>query len=302
VHRQTVADRVRAGAQGGVMRSEAIEQFASLARDHWWFRARAAVYGDVLAAHHGLASPLAAGLDLGGGAGSMRTALDRVCSKVVALDRDVRLLGVAGGGVAADFARLPFGDARFDLVAAFDVLEHARDERAMLDEVERVLRPGGLFVASVPAHAWLHANNDRVAGHERRYSRSRLLAAVSSSRLRVEHLAWTNCLLFPPIAAAVMALKACERIRLLGPDPGHTNLSLRLPRACEQLLEACFRAESAVHARARTPFGHSLLLLARREQGPSASAATTTGASARADRGPAKARRAPSPMDSTRAA
>lgn len=284
------------------MEREAVEQFATLSREHWWFRARAAVYGDLLAAHHGLAAPLHAGLDLGGGAGSMRPALERVCSKVVSLDGDERLLRAAGGGVRGDFALLPFADSSFDLVAAFDVLEHARDERALLDEVERVLRPGGLFVASVPAHPWLYANNDRVAGHQRRYSRARLVDLVSSPRLRVEHHGWTNCLLFPPIAAAVLALKACERVGLLGRDPRHTNLSLRLPRGVERLLEAAFRAESGLQSRGWTPFGHSLLLLARRDQRLAPPRTANDAPRAPAAHATKQARRAPSPVDSTRAA
>jgi SAM-dependent methyltransferase len=284
------------------MQPEAVEQFADLSRHHWWFRARSAVYGELLHAHLGFAAPLGVGLDLGGGAGSMRAALERVCSKVLALDGDERLLRAAGGGVAADFERLPFGDSSLDLVAAFDVLEHARDERALLDEVERVLRPGGLFVASVPAHPWLYANNDRVAGHHRRYSRARLLEVVSSPRLRVEHDAWTNCLLFPPIVAAVLALKALERTRLLGRDPRHTNLSLRLPRALERSLESCFRAETSLQLRGLAPFGHSLLLLARREQQSAMPSATTRLAAPFAIRGPQRGRRSPSPKDSKSAA
>ena len=47
--------------------------------------------------------------------------------------------------------RLPFADGAFDSVSMLDVLEHTRDERATLAEVERVLRPGGLLVLTVPA-------------------------------------------------------------------------------------------------------------------------------------------------------
>ncbi len=284
------------------MEREALEQFASLSRDHWWFRARSFVYGEILAAHHGLAAPLGVGLDLGGGAGSMRGALARICSKVLALDGDERLLRVAGGGIAGDFARLPFGDGTLDLVAAFDALEHARDERAVLDEIERVLRPGGLFVASVPAHPWLYANNDRVAGHHRRYARRRLLEVVSSPRLRVEHHAWTNSLLFPSIAGAVLALKACEHARMFGRDPRHTNLSMRLPSACERLLEACFRAEVGLQLRGLTPFGHSLLLVARREPEHATNPVGIGAVAPRVEGRPLQARRAPSPRGSTRAA
>ncbi len=46
---------------------------------------------------------------------------------------------------------LPFADASFDSISLLDVLEHAPDDRKMLTEVARVLRPGGLLVMSVPS-------------------------------------------------------------------------------------------------------------------------------------------------------
>jgi SAM-dependent methyltransferase len=51
-----------------------------------------------------------------------------------------------------DTRSLPFGDGTFDSVSLLDVLEHmaADDQRALLAEVRRVLRPGGIFVVTVP--------------------------------------------------------------------------------------------------------------------------------------------------------
>jgi ubiquinone/menaquinone biosynthesis C-methylase UbiE len=46
--------------------------------------------------------------------------------------------------------RLCFGDSEFDSVSLLDVLEHAPDEGRLLDEVYRLLAPGGLLVLTVP--------------------------------------------------------------------------------------------------------------------------------------------------------
>ena len=52
--------------------------------------------------------------------------------------------------VVADVQRLPFRDGTLDLVVATGLLEHVEDERAVLAEVRRVLRPGGLCHVEVP--------------------------------------------------------------------------------------------------------------------------------------------------------
>ncbi len=66
----------------------------------------------------------------------------------------------------ADGERFPFADARFDCVTCIEVLEHIRAEnrRHTLDEIHRVLKPGGRFILRVPhdgAFAWLDSNNVR---------------------------------------------------------------------------------------------------------------------------------------------
>jgi ubiquinone/menaquinone biosynthesis C-methylase UbiE len=52
--------------------------------------------------------------------------------------------------LAADGRRLPFPDASFDAVICSEVLEHIPDYRAVLDEIARVLKPGGRLCVSVP--------------------------------------------------------------------------------------------------------------------------------------------------------
>ena len=55
--------------------------------------------------------------------------------------------------VAGDGTVMPFGSAVFDRVIAAEVLEHIGDDQRALNEIARVLRPGGLLAVTVPA--WL---------------------------------------------------------------------------------------------------------------------------------------------------
>lgn len=58
--------------------------------------------------------------------------------------------------VAFDGVSIPFPDASFSTVLCTEVLEHAREPRKLIAEIERVLRPGGIFLATVPFSARVH--------------------------------------------------------------------------------------------------------------------------------------------------
>lgn len=51
---------------------------------------------------------------------------------------------------AADLRKLPYGDDEFDIVVSFETIEHVPDPETVLDELARVLKPGGLLLVSTP--------------------------------------------------------------------------------------------------------------------------------------------------------
>ena len=88
----------------------------------------------------------------------------------------------------ADCAALPFADASFDVVVSFETLEHIAAQETFLDEVRRVLRPGGFVVLSCPNKAEYsdkreHANEF----HLRELYRDELAALIGA---RFPHAAW----------------------------------------------------------------------------------------------------------------
>lgn len=82
-------------------------------------------------------------------------------------------------------AELPPCDARYDLLFAFEVLEHIADAGAALTSWVTYLRPGARVMLSVPAYANRWTATDTWAGHVRRYDRDDLVALAESSGLRV---------------------------------------------------------------------------------------------------------------------
>ena len=84
--------------------------------------------------------------------------------------------------------RLPCADAAFDLVGAFDILEHADDDAA-LSELYRVTLPGATLLLSAPMHASLWSSFDELIGHGRRYEIGDLQSKLARHGWSVERSA-----------------------------------------------------------------------------------------------------------------
>jgi SAM-dependent methyltransferase len=84
---------------------------------------------------------------------------------------------------------LPFATGIFDLVCAFDIVEHVEDDEAALAELSRVLAPGGVLLMSVPLHADHWTQFDDLVGHCRRYEPGVLETLLARGKLTIEHSA-----------------------------------------------------------------------------------------------------------------
>jgi ubiquinone/menaquinone biosynthesis C-methylase UbiE len=135
-------------------------------------------------------------LNAGAGTGSFSLRLAENGFDVTSVDAssaavEVLRRRVPGEVAQADVTTLPFADAAFDAAVLGEVLEHVEDDRGALEEVARVLRPGGVLAVSVPADPKRFGPSDRWAGHVRRYSRQELLSACEAGGFTVERCrAW----------------------------------------------------------------------------------------------------------------
>lgn len=94
-------------------------------------------------------------------------------------------LAARGARTASADGTLPFEDGSFGAVLAFEVLEHVEDDEGLLDEISRVLRPGGLFVMSTPVHAAKWSVLDDACHHVRRDEPDELFGKVKSRGLEI---------------------------------------------------------------------------------------------------------------------
>jgi SAM-dependent methyltransferase len=100
-----------------------------------------------------------------------------------------KLRGRGAQAVLGKVTCLPFADSSFDLVCAFDIIEHVDDDEGAFSEVSRTVKPGGAILVSIPLHPALWTSFDDFVGHKRRYDPSQLMAKLARHRLTVERSA-----------------------------------------------------------------------------------------------------------------
>ncbi len=86
---------------------------------------------------------------------------------------------VVGESLEGQLARA--ADETFDAVVLVNVLEHIADDRAALEGIFRILKPGGHLLVFVPAMQWLMSELDRLHSHFRRYHKADLVAKAQTA-------------------------------------------------------------------------------------------------------------------------
>lgn len=86
---------------------------------------------------------------------------------------------------------------QFDIITAFDVIEHVDDDLAALSNIAQMLQKEGVTIISVPQHMFLWSALDEIVKHERRYSRKELLDKMTRSGLSVRYATSFVFTLFP---------------------------------------------------------------------------------------------------------
>jgi SAM-dependent methyltransferase len=94
----------------------------------------------------------------------------------------------AAGALAqlGEVGALPYEDGRFDLVCAFDIIEHVEDDLRALAELSRVLKDDGVLILSVPIYQRCWTEFDALFGHVRRYEPADLEALLERCGLEPE--------------------------------------------------------------------------------------------------------------------
>jgi len=245
---------------GGGFQPEFFEQLAALEAKNFWFRARNQLIVWSMQKHF---PDLRRYLEIGCGTGFVLAGVAQTFPAASLVGSELFQVGLPFAASRVRQAELIQMDARcipyadeFDLIGAFDVLEHIEEDVAVLDTMHQALRPGGGIIVTVPQHPWLWSVADDHACHVRRYTADNLRNKVIGAGFNVEFETSFVSLLLP----AMLASRLGRRQHQVQEDP---LSELRLAGWLNSTFEAVMSLERrAIQHGLRFPWGGSRLLIA----------------------------------------
>ncbi len=227
----------------------------------FWFRARNRLIQDLARRYFPRAGRV---LELGCGTGYVTRALREALPQAAISGSEIYVNGLAhaarrlGGNVELlqmDARAIPFA-REFDLICAFDVLEHIEEDTQVLERMVAALAPGGGVMLSVPQHPFLWSRVDVYSHHKRRYRRGELAQkCVAAGLTLVRDTSFVSSLL---------PLMFLQRMMERTDAPFDPSAEHSLPRAVDRGFEMALDLERRlIAAGASLPFGGSRFIVAR---------------------------------------
>lgn len=237
------------------------ERMYRLEDSYWWFVGRHRLIEAIMQNRFGSKPDTERTiLDIGCGTGAMSKRLTR-WGRVVSADFSPLALQFSRRRglenlVTADAMHLPFSEGHFDALVAMDMLEHLPDDKAALAEFYRVLKPGGVVLATVPAYPHLWSEHDVALMHHRRYMRPELRSRFTEAGFHLDKVSHTMTALYPLVALQ-------RRLNARKPHSDNPQATMPLfPAPINAALKGLVTVENAMARRVDFPFGVTLLCIA----------------------------------------
>ncbi len=238
--------------------------YYQLEREHWWFVAR----GEMLLAHlrseNEGKKPLKI-LNVGTATGRTSELLMQL-GEVESIEFDTDCCDFVRENVGIKVTEgsildLPFADNMFDIVCAFDVIEHVGDDATAVKELFRVAKSGGLVSVSVPAFQFLWSQHDVVNHHFRRYTRANLREVfLKNGNGNSIYETYFNFWLFFPISAFRLLAKLLPERKIGDTTETASDFEMVKSGFVNRVFYRIFKSENFFLSRkVRLPVGVSIL-------------------------------------------
>lgn len=243
------------------------KEYAELEKSHWWFTARLKILERLFKRSIAKKSE---GLKIlnAGVASGMTSIMLQQFGDVTSLEYDKDCcdylinevgLEVTNGSLTA----LPYESNSFDVVCAFDVIEHIEDHALAMSEINRVLKTGGTTFITVPAYNFLWSEHDEINHHMRRYTKKTLLSVLT--KFKVQYVSYFNFFLFPPVVVARFLhniLSIFKKKKALKSD----FETYKSNSIVNKILYRTFLSERSLLGKVHLPFGVSICAICVKEK------------------------------------
>lgn len=185
-----------------------------------------------------------------------------VSDEALKLCQEKGFTNIAKAGTLAEFTSLPLnpGNGKFDLLTAFDVLEHIPDDHAFLQDVKTLLKPNGYILLTVPAYQFLWSELDIVLKHYRRYTASQLQSKLERAGYEVKKISYFMSFLAP----LIIIYRTCRKFMGLEKAPMFSYIEF--PRFINNLFINFNHLEAILMKFFKLPFGISIIVLVKKRE------------------------------------
>jgi SAM-dependent methyltransferase len=244
------------------MTPEYYKEYYHLERSNWWFTARLEILKSQIEVLFPNQNNLKI-LNIGVATGATSVMLEKF-GNVKSIEYDEVCFNFVKQNLKIDIEQgtildLKFAGNSFDLVCAFDVIEHVENDQLAVNEMIRVCKSKGFVFVTVPAFMDLWSKHDEINYHFKRYTNKTLIPLFPFSQGSVHYRSYFNTLLFIPIyLVRFISNKFPNLFKRDGSGSDHSMFELGF---LNKVLYSIFFAENRLLKRfIKLPFGVSLML------------------------------------------
>ncbi|HEV8507042.1 MAG TPA: class I SAM-dependent methyltransferase [Chitinophagaceae bacterium] len=248
------------------MQTDYYHEYYQLERTNWWFIARKKILEDQIKKIFP-GGKTARILNVGAALGASTIWLQQF-GTVESIEYSKECCDYVNENLGLHFVHgsitsLPFEDGQFDLVCAFDVVEHVEEDKLAISELHRVCKPGGYVFTTVPTFKFLWSEHDVVNEHKRRYTMRNYLSLFDKSISKIRFKSFFNFFLFPPIALFRVVSSALKSNN--SKKPATSDNSKLSDTGVSKILYRIFRSETGLLKRGiKLPVGVSLMVISKK--------------------------------------
>jgi SAM-dependent methyltransferase len=167
--------------------------------------------------------------------------------------------------IQLDITNSRFKNESFEIIAAFDVLEHIKNDSKALSNINKLLRKNGKLILSVPQYKFLWGRLDELVKHQRRYTKTDLKNKLENAGFKVEYISSFVFSLFPfMLTSRLLSLRPYKtKTHIL--NKNEFKSGIKFPKILNYTFDKIMKIdEFLISKKISLPFGGTLICIAKK--------------------------------------